>query len=52
MEHCLSQQAIHAKCFHPIGSFIEFKEAEIEQSLPDHFEQMLPSILNNSARDN
>ncbi len=35
------QRAIRAKCFHPTGRFIEFKSEEIEQSIPDRFEQMV-----------
>jgi len=35
------QMAIRAKCFHPSGSFIEFKKEEIEQSIPDRFEQIV-----------
>ena len=35
------QQAIRAKCFHPSGTFIEFKEEEIEQSIPDRFEKIV-----------
>jgi amino acid adenylation domain-containing protein len=35
------QQAIRDKCFHPTGKFIEFKKEEIEQSIPDRFEQMV-----------
>ena len=35
------QQSIRAKCFHPTGKFIEFKKEEIEQSIPDRFEQMV-----------
>ncbi len=35
------QQAIRARCFHPTGRFIEFKKEEIEQSIPDRFEQMV-----------
>ena len=35
------QQAIRAKCFHPSGSFVEFKPEEIEQSIPDRFEQQV-----------
>ncbi|MFQ5853285.1 MAG: AMP-binding protein, partial [Candidatus Binatia bacterium] len=34
------QQAIRARCFHPSGTFVEFKKEEIEQSIPDRFEQM------------
>ena len=37
----LEQQAIQAKCVHPTGTFVEFTEAEIEQSLPDRFEQQV-----------
>ena len=36
-----SQQAIQAKCFHPSGTFVEFKKEEIEQSIPDRFEQQV-----------
>jgi len=35
------QQSIRAKCFHPTGRFVEFKREEIEQSIPDRFEQMV-----------
>lgn len=35
------QQTILAKCFHPSGSFIEFKKEDVEQSIPDRFEQMV-----------
>jgi hypothetical protein len=28
------QQAIRARCVHPTGSFVEFKQADIEQSIP------------------
>ena len=34
------QQAIRAKCFHPSGSFVEFKKEEIEQSIPDRLERI------------
>ena len=37
----LEQQAIRAKCIHPAGTFIEFKTAEVEQSIPDRFEQQV-----------
>jgi len=36
-----SQQAIRDKCFHPSGEFIEFKREEIEQSIPERFEQQV-----------
>src|SRR5688572_19828135 len=35
------QQAIRAKCFHPTGTFIPFERAEIEQSIPDRFEEIV-----------
>ncbi len=35
------QRAIRAKCFHPAGSFTEFKREEIEQSIPGRFEQIV-----------
>ena len=37
----LEQQAIRDKCFHPSGTFIEFEMAEIDQSIPDRFEQQV-----------
>ena len=36
-----SQEAIRAKCFHPSGSFVEFNEEEVEQSIPHRFEQIV-----------
>ena len=41
MAGCHPQQAIWAKCFHPSGTFIEFEKEEIEQSIPDRFEQIV-----------
>ena len=35
------QEAIRAKCFHPTGTFVEFKKEEIEQSIPERFEKMV-----------
>ena len=35
------QRAIRDKCLHPTGRFVEFKKEEIEQSIPDRFEQMV-----------
>ena len=37
----LQQQAIWARCVHPTGTFMEFKTAEVEQSIPDRFEQQV-----------
>src|SRR4029077_12859383 len=33
------QQAIRAKCFHPLGLFVEFPQEEIEQSIPARLEK-------------
>src|SRR5918992_5422565 len=35
------QPAIRAKCFHPTGTFVEFKKEEVEQSIPGRFEQQV-----------
>jgi len=35
------QQAIRDKCFHPTGTFVEFKKEEIEQSIPERFEKIV-----------
>jgi len=35
------QQAIRAKCFHPSGTFVEFRKEEIEQSIPERFEKIV-----------
>ncbi len=35
------QRAIRDKCFHPTGTFVEFRKEEIEQSIPDRFEQQV-----------
>jgi non-ribosomal peptide synthetase component F len=35
------QHAIQASCYHPSGSFLEFKKEEIEQSIPDRFEEQV-----------
>ncbi len=35
------QQAIRDKCFHPTGTFVEFKKEDIEQSIPDRFEKQV-----------
>jgi non-ribosomal peptide synthetase component F len=36
-----SQEAIRAKCVHPSGVFVEFKKGEIEQAIPERFEQIV-----------
>lgn len=35
------QEAIRATCFHPTGTFVEFEEEEIEQSIPARFETIV-----------
>ncbi|MGH9893977.1 MAG: AMP-binding protein, partial [bacterium] len=35
------QRAIRAKCFHPSGTFVDFKREEIEQSIPSRFEKIV-----------
>ena len=48
------QQAIRDKCYHPTGTFIEFKAQDIEQSIPDRFEaqvQLFPNRLAVKTKD-
>src|SRR6185369_15257159 len=33
------QQAIRDKCFHPTGTFVEFSNEEVDQSIPARFEK-------------
>ena len=42
------QQAILDKCFHPSGTFVEFKKEEIEQSIPERFERLFRKSSANS----
>ena len=35
------QKSIRAKCFHPSNTFVEFRKEEIEQSIPERFEQIV-----------
>jgi non-ribosomal peptide synthetase component F len=35
------QESIRAECFHPSGTFVEFKQEEIEQSIPGRFEKIV-----------
>jgi len=35
------QRSIGDKSFHPGGLFVEFRKEEIEQSVPDRFEQQV-----------
>jgi non-ribosomal peptide synthetase component F len=36
----LEQQAIRARAFHPLGTFVEFPEADAEKSVPERFEKI------------
>ena len=36
-----AQEAIRTKCFHPTGSFVEFDEEVINQSIPERFEMIV-----------
>ncbi len=40
---------IRAKCFHPAGTFVEFRKEEIEQSIPERFEKMVRMYPNRLA---
>ena len=35
------QQALQARCFHPTSPFIEFRKEEVEQSIPERFEDQV-----------
>jgi non-ribosomal peptide synthetase component F len=37
----LELQVIRANCFHPTGSFLEFNEEEVEQTIPQRFEKIV-----------
>jgi amino acid adenylation domain-containing protein len=43
------QQVIRAQCFHPTGSFLEFKEEEVEQTIPQRFEKIVRQYPNRIA---
>jgi len=43
------QEAIRTKCFHPSGTFVEFKKEEVEQSIPDRFEEQVAKYPNRVA---
>jgi amino acid adenylation domain-containing protein len=43
------QEAIRAKCFHPTGTFEEFRGEEIEQSIPERFEKIARRYPNRLA---
>jgi non-ribosomal peptide synthetase component F len=43
------QEAIRAKCLHPSGDFLDFKKEEIEQSIPDRFEEIVRRFPNRVA---
>jgi len=46
------QQALRAKCVHPSGTFIEFDELEIQQSIPDRFEKIVEKFPDRCALKN
>lgn len=43
------QEAIRAKYCHPMGSFAEFTKEEVEQSIPDRFEQQVAKYADRIA---
>ncbi|HET9805236.1 MAG TPA: non-ribosomal peptide synthetase [Candidatus Acidoferrum sp.] len=43
------QTALRAKCFHPTGTFIEFKPEEIDRSISDRFEDQVRKHSNRLA---
>ena len=43
------QQAIRDKCFHPSGTFVEFKKEEVEQSIGHRFEDQVRKYPNRLA---
>jgi amino acid adenylation domain-containing protein len=43
------QEAIRAKCFHPSGTFVEFKKEQIERSIPERFEEIVVKHSNRIA---
>ena len=43
------QQAIRNKCYHPTGTFIEFRKEAVEQSIPDRFEEQVRRYPNRLA---
>ncbi len=45
----LDQKAIRDRCFHPTGTFIEFKKEAVEQSIPDRFEEQVRGYPNRLA---
>lgn len=44
-----SDEQARVKCFHPTGTFIEFTEEEIEQSIPDRFEKIARQFPDRTA---
>lgn len=43
------QEAIRAKCFHPTGTFVEFRKDDTEQSIPERFEEIVRKFPNRIA---
>jgi amino acid adenylation domain-containing protein len=46
------QEAIRAKCFHPTGTFFEFKREETEQPIPQRFETIVKAFPHRIAVKN
>jgi amino acid adenylation domain-containing protein len=44
-----SDEQARAKCFHPTGTFVEFAEEEIEQSIPARFEKIARQFPDRTA---
>jgi len=44
------QQAVRAKRFHPEGTFVEFDQAEIEQSIPQAFSGSLLDFASDAGK--
>ena len=43
------QLRIRAKCMHPFGSFLEFRNEDIERSIPDRFEKQVKRFPHRTA---
>ena len=43
------QQRIRDQCFHPSGTFVEFKKDDVEQSIPSRFEEQVRQYPNRLA---
>src|SRR5262245_830700 len=43
------QLAVRARCVHPTGTFVDSKEEEVEQSIPQRFEKIVAKFQNHVA---